>query len=141
MSKRPYPNSMYCPCGSNRKYKSCCAAQGIEYFIKPDGKIIKHEPMTEAQRAHYQEQLQIFVTENKRPPTDEEDAILRAKDYQTVEKIIIDDMVAHGAGPEAVYAFKKTGIMVTRENKYQIPAEELKRWQEAVDEFRRQQNQ
>lgn len=134
--KKPYAGNLYCPCGSGKKYKSCCQPKGIEYFLTPKGKLVKRQPLSPPQRAAFEAERQRFIERHGRRPTDEEEAVMRAQDYDEVETVIARDFIAAGAPPEKIYAFEKTGLWVTRENESQISADELRRWDEAIEEYR-----
>ena len=43
--------------------------------------------------------------------------------------------------PEIIYAYQKTGRLVTEENSQLLSAEELAEWDAAVDEYRRNSKQ
>lgn len=42
-----------------------------------------------------------------------------------------------GVRPELIYAFDKTGRMVTEDNHHLLTAEDLAEWNAAIDEYRR----
>jgi len=52
-----------------------------------------------------------------------------------LEAMIVEGMKAAGLGPAFVYAFEKTGLLVTRQNQHLIPDADLARWQAAIEEF------
>lgn len=127
---------MYCPCGSNRKYKSCCQAKGIQFYRKSNGELVRRQALTPEQRDAFNEQRRKFVEENGREPDREERALLLAANYQNIESLIENDLLKSGASPESIYAFHKTGLLVTAENRRQISAAELQQWDAAVAEYR-----
>jgi hypothetical protein len=43
-----------------------------------------------------------------------------------------------GVRPEIIYAFQKTGRLVTADNRKNLSPTELKEWEDAVDEWRKQ---
>jgi hypothetical protein len=131
-----YSGNMYCPCGSNLKYKNCCQAKGIQYYRKNNGQLVKRQALTPEQRQAFNEQRQKFIAENGREPDREERALLLAANYQNIESLIENDLLKSGASPESVYAFHQTGLLVTAENRRQIAPEELKRWDDAIAEYR-----
>ncbi|HEY9867562.1 MAG TPA: SEC-C domain-containing protein [Candidatus Obscuribacterales bacterium] len=134
--KKAYSGNLYCPCGSGKKYKGCCQAKGIEYFVKPSGKLVKLMPLTAEQKAHFESEKQKFMETHGRKPTEEEEAVMRTSLYEDVGQVIARDLATSGAPPEKVYAFEKTGLWVTRENEHQVSPEELRRWEEAIEEYR-----
>lgn len=130
---------MFCPCGSQKKYKSCCLEREVEYFIGPKGKITRQLPLSPADRAVYEEELERFVNATGRLPDEDEKKVLRASSYSGVTELIAEDMRASGARPEVVYAFEKTGLVITNENEAQVTAEELRAWDAAIEEYRTRQ--
>jgi hypothetical protein len=52
-----------------------------------------------------------------------------------VRQILGQSMADVGADPAFVYAFKKTGVYVCEENEKHLPAESLKAFSAAVDEY------
>ena len=134
--KKPYSGNLYCPCGSGSKYKSCCQKKGIEYFHKAGGKLVKLMPVSTEQKAAYESERQKFVDEHGRLPTEEEEKVLRARDFDAVDTVIAKDLMESGAPKEKIYAFEKTGLWVTRENEHLISPAELRKWEEAIEEYR-----
>jgi hypothetical protein len=41
-----------------------------------------------------------------------------------------------GLGPELIYAWQRTGRLVTQENRHLLSAAELAEWQAAIEEYR-----
>jgi hypothetical protein len=52
-----------------------------------------------------------------------------------LEAMIVEGMKAAGLDPALVYAFEKTGLLVTQPNQQRIPDADLARWQAAIEEF------
>ncbi len=139
--KRLFPGNNYCPCGSHRKYKVCCQPRGIDYFITGSGKIKQEEPLTGEKRAAFEEAMRKFVCDNKRKPTDEEESLMRYEQFEEIERVIARELIKQGASQESIYAYEKTGIIVTHESESRIAPEELQRWTAAVQEYRYLTNQ
>ena len=59
-----------------------------------------------------------------------------AIDEVEIEKAVIDIMKRAGADPAYIYAFKKTGRIVTAWNKDKLTDDELWEWQRAIEEYR-----
>jgi hypothetical protein len=136
--RRPYPPNNFCPCKSGQKYKKCCQAKGIEYFIRPNGQVVKEAVLDSDGRAEFLRQKEAFVAEHGRQPTEEEEGILRMSGgFADFSQVIEADLIKSGAKEEVLYAFRKTGILVTRENESQVTPEELRRWESALLEYRR----
>ena len=53
----------------------------------------------------------------------------------TSVQAIIDSLVAEGVPPHIVYAFRKTGMLLTSEMYDRLPPEERRKWDDALREF------
>jgi len=53
-----------------------------------------------------------------------------------LEAMLAGDMRAAGLDPAFIYAFEKTGLLVSEENQHLIPEKEVDEWQSAVEEYR-----
>ena len=49
--------------------------------------------------------------------------------------MIVDAMIASGTTPQVIYAYGKTGFIVTESNKDLLSKEQLDEWNAAIDEF------
>jgi hypothetical protein len=56
---------------------------------------------------------------------------------EDIHQTILSALIAAGSPPEFIYAFLKTGRLVTESNQHLLLPEEYQEWVEAVDEFRR----
>jgi len=54
--------------------------------------------------------------------------------------MMVDIMREAGSDPAFIYAFKKTGRIVTSWNKDKLTDDELLEWQEAVEEYHARKN-
>jgi len=53
------------------------------------------------------------------------------------ERMMIEAMAEVGISQAMIFAFKRTGRIVTERNKHLLTAEELREWNDAVDEYHR----
>ena len=49
--------------------------------------------------------------------------------------ILTEAMADSGATPAAVYAFHKTGVILTEDNESRVSPERLQAWNEAIEEY------
>ena len=56
-------------------------------------------------------------------------------DMEEGEAGIIEGMVAVGIDPAIIYVYRKTGLMVSEENRELIPEEDLDEWAAALAEY------
>ena len=52
-----------------------------------------------------------------------------------VKAILTEAMADAGATPAAVYAFHKTGVLLTEDNEHRFLPEQLRAWSDAIDEY------
>jgi len=54
---------------------------------------------------------------------------------QQYEQAMIETMSQAGTDPAFIYAFKRTGRIVTESNKHRLTEKELRQWNDAIDEY------
>ena len=54
---------------------------------------------------------------------------------QQYEQDMIETMAQAGVNPAFIYAFKRTGRIVTESNKHRFSEKELRRWNDAISEY------
>ena len=87
------------------------------------------------------DQRQRFVNKFGREP-DPSDPVFFDPDADTPRQIseeminseMLKALAAAGVDPAVVYAYNKTGLLVSEENMHLLSAEELTEWQQAVEE-------
>ena len=137
MSKKRISRNAPCPCGSGKKYKNCCYGKGFEWVEDEDGTVGKSIPMTEEVKEVFQEARQAFIDKHGREPEPDELLFTDLPHLEYLEAMLVGNMRATGLDPAFVYAFEKTGLLVSEENQHLIPQKELKEWKSAVEEYRR----
>lgn len=96
-NKTVYPDTMPCPCGSNKKYKDCCKKKKVEYFL--DGNILtKSIPIHNEVHKMLEVEIERFKQLYGRDLKDEEFVC-------TFSPIYNDDNMMH-----MIYAFRNAGI-------------------------------
>jgi hypothetical protein len=141
-----YNPRLPCPCGSGRRYKSCCQRRGIKYVTEEDGTIMEVKELS----AETAELLQQVLEERRNEIWQKEgremgpDDLLFPEFAETGEQGVID-MVAGimeraELDPELIYAFRRTGILPTEDNLDEFSERELDEWEAAVEEYRRIRN-
>lgn len=55
-----------------------------------------------------------------------------------IRRLVVDAMVQAGTKPEVVYAFSKTGLIVTDMNQDNLSLEQLAEWDAAIAEYQEQ---
>ena len=133
--KRKVGANASCPCGSGRKYKKCCIDKGFDYLEDEEGGITKAIPISPELRALLDMQLEKFRANFGRDPGPGEPIFFDAPPAEHAEFHMIQAMQTAGMSPELIYAFEKTGLLVTEMNQHLIPEKDLEEWDEAIQEY------
>jgi hypothetical protein len=125
-----------CPCGSGKKYKQCCCGKGFEYLEDEKGNIFKSIPMSDEMAEILEEQKQKFIEKFGREPGPQDKLFFDLPPLEHVEHFMVEGMKQAGIDPAVIYAFEKTGLMVTEANEHLISNGDRKSWEDAVREYR-----
>jgi hypothetical protein len=135
MSHKKLARKAPCPCGSGKKYKACCWDKGFEWVEDDDGTIYKSTPMTQGMADILQEQRQRFIDKYGREPGPNDPVFLDMPPLEHIEHQTVEAMKEAGIDPAFIYAFEKTGLLLTEENQHLIPEEDLADWDAAIEEY------
>jgi hypothetical protein len=86
-------------------------------------------------KALLQEQRQRFIDRYGREPGPDDPVFFDLPPQEHVEHEMVQAMKAAGLDPAYVYAFEKTGLLVTEQNQHLIPEHDLDAWEAAVREY------
>jgi hypothetical protein len=136
MTHKRLPRNAPCPCGSGKKYKQCCWKKGFEYLVDEDGNAFKSIPMSDELAQIVAEQRQRFVEQFGREPSPEDHVFFDAPHLEHVEHEMVQAMKEAGIDPAKIYAFEKTGRIVSEDNQHLLSDADLAEWQAAIDEYR-----
>jgi len=117
-----------CPCGSDRKYKHCCWKKGFTWAVDEHGDVHRRVPIDDPELLEGLRQ----ASEGRQP---DELVFGDLGHMEHVEAEMVDIMKQVGIDPALIYAFEKTGRIVTEENKNKLTDAELTEWGEAVEEY------
>ncbi len=123
-----------CPCGSGRKYKHCCIDKGFDWVERENGSIGRQIPLDDDLEKMLSQQRQRFVEEHGREPGPE-DLLFFDTSQEEIETQMDEALAEAGIQPELIYAYKKTGRMVTELNVQYLTDEELQEWEDAINEY------
>ena len=91
-----------------------------------------------------QEQFQRFTEKFGRPPGPDDPLFFDPRDDEprpiideVLDQHMLEAMHKAGVRPAIIYAYQKTGRLVTRENRKHLTKAELKEWKYAFDEWHR----
>ena len=116
MAPRKLSRNARCPCGSGRKYKHCCWGKKFDWQEDESGNLYKSIPMTQEMADILQEQRQKFINKYGREPGANDPVFFDMAPLEHVEHQIVEAMKKAGVDPAIIYAYEKTGRLVTEQN-------------------------
>ena len=136
MAPKRLPRNAPCPCGSGKKYKNCCSTKGFEWLVDEAGNVFKSIPMSDEVSEIVEHQRQRFVEKYGRAPGPDDHVFFDAPPLEHVEHEMVEAMKKAGLDPALVYAFEKTGLIVTEANQDLLSDADLAEWEAAIQEYR-----
>jgi len=147
MEKEEIKGSELCPCRSGKQYKKCCKKKAFKFVRDNKGEIYKRLPTTGELPDFIQREVGTSSRKELWSKTLGIDATTM-KDAQFIDipylpeaKVspegldIIEIMQKANIPPELIYAYQRTGLIVTEQNKRFLPDIELQEFYNAVDEY------
>ncbi|MBM7115703.1 SEC-C metal-binding domain-containing protein [Archangium primigenium] len=137
MGQKKLSRNAKCPCGSGSKYKACCYNKGFHYLVDDDGTVVRSTPLHPEAASALKDLEARFTAKHGRPPGpndlvfDPEDM----PDEATLSAQISGAMERTGIPPALIYAFKKTGLLLTDDNRHLMPTSHVEEFEAAVDEY------
>jgi hypothetical protein len=132
--KKLSPNAS-CPCGSSKKYKACCWDKDFEWVEDESGTVYRSTPMSPEVREALEQLRQAFIDKNGREPGPDDLLFPDMPHPEHLEARMVEDMKAAGLDPAFIFAFEKTGLLVTEQNQHLIPEKNLAEWDAAIEEY------
>ena len=135
MARKKVSRNAPCPCGSGKKYKHCCYGKSFDYEEDDDGTIFKSTPMSQEMVELLEEQRQKFVQKYGREPGPKDPVFFDVPHPEQVEHLTVEAMKAAGLDPAIIYAYEKTGRLVTEDNQQLLSDADLAEWDAAIEEY------
>src|SRR5262249_24490894 len=120
-----------------KTYKNCCWDKGFEWAEDEDGTVYKAMPMSPEVKEALEQLHQAFVAKHGREPGPDDLLFPDLPHPEHLEAMMVEDMKAAGLDPALIYAFEKTGLLVTDMNEHLIPEKDLVEWDAAIEEYDR----
>ena len=136
MPRKKLSRKAQCPCGSGKKYGRCCHGKEFEYLVDEDGTIFKSLPLTGELAQVIEEQKQRFAEKFGRQPGPGDNLFFDMPPLEHSEHFMVEAMKQAGLDPAVIYAFEKTGLLVTEANEHLISDVDRAEWEAAVLEYR-----
>jgi len=137
MTRKKVPQNAPCPCGSGEKYKCCCLRTGLQWKVNENGEVFRVLPLSGDTREVFLNQREAFVRKHGKAPGPKDLVFEDSPHGEYMEHVMVETMKKVGIRPELVYAYEKTGRIVTEENQRFLTDAELAEWQAALEEYRR----
>jgi hypothetical protein len=115
-----------------QKYKHCCDGKGFDYEKDDDGTIFKSIPMSEEMVDLLEEQRQEFIKKYGREPGPHDSVFFDMPHPEHVEHMTVQAMKEAGIDPAFIYAYEKTGRIVTEDNQHLLSDADLAEWDDAI---------
>ena len=141
MPRKKLPRNAPCPCGSGKKHGRCCHDKGFEYLVDEDGTIFKSIPMSDELVEAIDEQKRKFVEQHGREPGPGDNLFFDMPPFEHAEHFMVEAMKQAGLDPAIIYAFEKTGLLVTEANEHLISDVDRAQWEAAICEYEAQQEE
>jgi hypothetical protein len=135
MARKKVSRNAPCPCGSGNKYKKCCWGKGFDWEEDEGGNLYQSTPISPEIAAILEAQRQRFIEKHGREPGPNDPVFFDMPHPEQIEHMMAEDMKAAGIDPAFIYAFEKTGRLVTEQNQHLLPESALEEWQAAVEEY------
>jgi hypothetical protein len=135
MGRKRLARNAPCPCGSGKKYKHCCWHKGFAWEDDEDGAIYKSTPISPEVKEVLRWQRQKFIDMHGREPGPADLLFPDLPHPEHLEAMMVEDMKAAGLDPAVIYAFEKTGLLVTEQNQHLISDKDLAGWDAAIEEY------
>ena len=131
-----------CPCGSGMKYKRCCWGKGFTWQQNSRGEVFRSVPLDPELATLLEQHRQKFIATHGSEPDPNSPLFPELAKLSPEE--IMNQMTAimelAGLDPAYIYAFRRTGLMVTELNQHLMPDCDVAEWAAAVEEYRLQRN-
>jgi hypothetical protein len=135
MARKKVSRNAPCPCGSGRKYKTCCWNKGFDWLEDEAGTVYRSTPMSPEVQQVLEELRQAFVAKHGREPGPDDLLFPDLPHPEHLEAMMVEDMKSAGLDPAFIFAFEKTGRLVTEQNRHLLPQNALDEWQAAIEEY------
>ena len=128
-----------CPCGSGQKYKKCCYARGFNWVRNEKGEVGREVPLGDDLPELLEEARKQFVERHGREPGPD-DKLFDEEEVQGLTRRMADQMRQLGFDPAYIYAYERTGLLLSEANMNLVPKADLQHFKALQDEYRRSQN-
>ena len=141
-----------CPCRSRKKYKNCCKKKAFKFVRDKDNKIYKRMPiLDDSDTPEYMKEAMDSMGISSRKDLWAKFLEINAEQIKNAQFIdfpympedkfapemldFIEVMKEANIAPELIFAYQRTGLIVTEHNKRFLPDVELQEFDDAIKEY------
>jgi hypothetical protein len=135
MARKKLSRNAPCPCGSGKKYKHCCYGKEFDFEQNDEGTIFKSIPISQEMADLLDEQRQNFREKFGREPGPNDPIFFDIPHSEHLEHMMVEAMKEAGLDPAIIYAYEKTGRLVTEDNQHLLSEADLDGWAAAIAEY------
>lgn len=134
MSRKRVSRNDPCPCGSGKKYKRCCWQKDFQWTEDENGTVYRDVPMPQA----LSDDMAGYLDARRDAAggeLDPDELLFPNMHFEHAEHEMTQAMEKVGIDPALIYAFEKTGRIVSEDNMNQLTDAEIEAWHDAIDEY------
>lgn len=142
MDKREVSGNARCPCESGKRYAKCCKKKRLKWLVASDGTFYKSIPLTKDATELVNKAEADYWRVFGRAPNKASDPLLLTKYLVSEDELArqcVEAMRVAGVRPEIIYAYQKTGLILTEQNLDLATTRDVDEWDDAIDEYFEQQ--
>jgi hypothetical protein len=135
MPRKKISRNSPCRCGSGKKYKHCCYGKDFDYVEDDEGNTFKSIPISPDLADVLQEQRRKFIEKFGREPGPKDQIFFDMPHPEHIEHMTVEAMKEAGIDPAIIYAYEKTGRLVTEDNQHLLSDADMEEWDAALEEY------
>src|SRR5438105_11720732 len=126
-----------CPCDSGLPYGRCCKLKNFKWMKDEQGDFAQVVPISPQMGRVLESSKTRFKRIFGREPHDTDPIFLEKYllSIRDVQREMMDAMLQTGMRPEIMYAYRKTGRLLTRKNESLLPEKDIEEWDAAIEEY------
>jgi len=136
VSRQTLSRKAPCPWCSGKTCGRCCHGKHFDYLVNEEDTIVNSVPMNDELADVIEKQKCGFIEEDVREPGSDNNLFFDMPPLEHAVHFMVEAMKRAGWDPAVVYAFEKTGLIVTGTNEHLISDKERAEWEAAVREYR-----
>ena len=124
-----------CPCESGKKYKHCCIGKDFEWIETEDGQIERRIPISDEA---FEALESLHDSQRTRFGREPHSLFEGAPPLEHLEHWTVEAMKQGGVDPALIFAYEKTGLLLSDRNENLVPDSDIREWEAALGEYERE---